>query len=171
MAFSGGSCLAFAVTPTTATTAVASSSSSSSSSSATTRRLGPNGPWVHGLYGTHLPVPHGGLELSYTVACTGSSRVALLLHFAREGQEGAGAAAAGAGAEAACGVAVGPWTAGDRATVEALRAAGEVHGVGGDHVGKEGASDVLSCLSQRQWILVTQPYARANYVNYDATGQ
>lgn len=134
LAFSGGSCLALAVTPTTATTTVTAVTGTSSSSSTTTRRLGPNGPWVHGLYGTHLPVPHGGLELSYTVACTGSSRVALLLHFAREGHEGAGAAAAGAGAEAACGLAVGPWTTGDKATVESLRAAGGPNGVGSDDV-------------------------------------
>ncbi|GIL75646.1 hypothetical protein Vretifemale_5384 [Volvox reticuliferus] len=85
-----------------------------------TTRSAMMGPWKHELYSAHLPVPAAGLDLSYTVASSGASCVAVLLRTAPK--ESDAAAAAGGGPRV--GVVVGPWGAGDRAVVETLQRGG-----------------------------------------------
>ena len=115
LAYTGGACLALTAPPPPPPS------------------LSSAGPWValHALYSAALPLDPGfgsgsgiigigsgsGLDLTWTAACAGSSRVGLLLRTAP---------AEVAGSAGCCvGLAVGPWGAGDKAVVEALRKAGE----------------------------------------------
>ncbi|GFR47376.1 hypothetical protein Agub_g9088 [Astrephomene gubernaculifera] len=142
VAFCGGSCLALSLAPPPAP--------------ASTPAPAPPAPapaaafWTHQLYSAALPVPASGLDVSYTVAGCGASRVALLLRLAGSSSAVAAAAAAAATASmvtastatapavaavpavagAGCsggggaGVVVGCWGAGDVEVVEQLRRAG-----------------------------------------------
>ncbi|GLC35518.1 hypothetical protein PLESTB_000198900 [Pleodorina starrii] len=131
LAFCGGSCLSLTLAPPEEAEAGAEGQAAPPPPTAAA------GPWLHDLYSAHLPVPPAGLDLSYTVACAGASRVAVLLRTAPPGgaaggppaplpaaTAAAGDAGGGGGGGPRVGLAVGPWGPGDRAVVEALRRAG-----------------------------------------------
>ncbi|GLI61826.1 hypothetical protein VaNZ11_004267, partial [Volvox africanus] len=116
VAFCGGCCLALQLGPAEETEGEGEGEGEGAA------RMG---PWKHELYSAHLVVPAAGLDLTYTVACSGASRVAVLLRTAPMEFTAAPAAAAAAWRTPRVGgVVVGPWGAGDRAVVEALQRAG-----------------------------------------------